>query len=258
MDLQLQGKRCVVLGGSRGIGRGIALGLAAEGADVAVCSRAADPRGRNALNDTEAALRGHGHRVLARPCDLGDPAALADFLDGVRQAFGGVDVLVHNASALALGPSVADFEASLQLDVLAAARACEQVIPWMKAAGGGSIVLVASISGLEASPGPDFGYAAAKAALIAYAKKLSVFHAPDGIRANAIAPGSIEFEGGLWDQVHRQDPARYEAVRSTIPWGRMGTVQEVADVAVFLASPRAQWVTGACVPIDGGQHKGMR
>jgi len=258
MDLQLQGKRCAVLGGSRGIGRAIALGLAAEGADVAVCARGADARGRNALGETEAALQAHGRRVLARPCDLGDAVALADFLDGVRQAFGGIDVLVHNASALALGPSVADFEASLRLDVLAAARACGQVIPWMKAAGGGSIVLVASISGLEASPGPDFGYAAGKAALIAYAKKLSVFHGPDRIRANAIAPGSIEFPGGLWDQARRQDPPRYEAVRASIPWGRMGTLQEVADVAVFLASPRAMWVTGACVPIDGGQHKGMR
>jgi 3-oxoacyl-[acyl-carrier protein] reductase len=258
MDLQLQGKRCVVLGGSRGIGRAIGLGLAAEGADVAVCSRAADARGSNALNEVEAALQAHGRRVHARPCDLGEATALADFLDGVRQAFGGVDVLVHNASALALGPSLADFEASLKLDVMAAARACDQVIPWMKAAGGGSIVLVASISGLEASPGPDFGYASAKAALIAYAKKLSVFHGPDRIRANAIAPGSVEFDGGLWDQVRRQDPPRYEAVRGSIPWGRMGTLQEIADVAVFLASPRAQWVTGACVPIDGGQHKGMR
>ena len=258
MDLQLQGKRCVVLGGSRGIGRAIALGLAAEGADVAVCSRAADARGRNALHEVESALQAHGRRVHARACDLGDNASLADFLDGLRQAFGGVDVLVHNASALALGPSLADFEASLELDVLAAARACDQVIPWMKAAGGGSIILVASISGLEASPGPDFGYAAAKAALIAYAKKLSVFHGPDRIRANAIAPGSVEFEGGLWDHVRRHDPPHYEAARGSIPWGRMGTPEEIADVAVFLASPRAQWVTGACVPIDGGQHKGMR
>ena len=258
MDLQLQGKRCVVLGGSRGIGRAIALGRAAEGADVAACARGAGPRGRHALDELEGALRRHGHRVHVRACDLGNGPALAAFLDGVRQAFGGVDVLVHNASALALGPSLADFEASLRVDVLAAARACEQVIPWMKHAGGGSIVLVASISGLEASPGPDFGYASAKAALIAYAKKLSVYHGPDRIRANAIAPGSIEFEGGLWDQMRRQDPPRYAAVRDTIPWGRMGNLQEVADVAVFLASPRAQWVSGACVPIDGGQHKGMR
>ncbi|KAF1696677.1 3-ketoacyl-ACP reductase [Pseudoxanthomonas jiangsuensis] len=258
MDLELEGKRCVVLGGSRGIGRAIALGLAAEGADVAVCARGADVRGRNALHEVEGALQAHGRRVHVRPCDLGDAASMAAFLDGVRQAFGGVDVLVHNASALALGPSLADFEASLQLDVLAAARACSQVIPWMKAAGGGSIVLVASISGLEASPGPDFGYASAKAALIAYAKKLSIYHGPDRIRANAIAPGSVEFEGGLWDRVRRQDPPRYEAVRGTIPWGRMGTLQEIADVAVFLASPRSGWVTGACVPVDGGQHKGMR
>ena len=161
MDLQLHGKRCVVLGGSRGIGHAIALGLAAEGADVAVCARGAGARGRNALNEVEASLHAQGRRVHVRPCDLADAASLAEFLDGTRQALGGVDVLVHNASALALGPSVADFEASLQLDVLAAARACAQVIPWMKAAGGGSIILVASISGLEASPGPDVHVASA-------------------------------------------------------------------------------------------------
>ena len=258
MDLGLAGKRCVVLGGSRGIGRAIALGLAAEGADVAVCARGGDARGRSALHEVEKRLRALGGRVHVRACDAGDAAQQADFLDGVRQAFGGVDVLVHNASALALGPSLEDLQACLHLDVLAAARACGQVIPWMKEAGGGSIVLVASISGIEASPGADFGYAAAKAALIAYAKKLAVFHGPDGIRANAIAPGSIEAPGGRWERIRHEDPARYEAVRATIPWRRLGTPQEVADVVVFLASPRAAWITGACVPVDGGQHKGMR
>ena len=188
-----------------------------------------------------------------RPCDLADAASLAEFLDGTRQALGGVDVLVHNASALALGPSVADFEASLQLDVLAAARACAQVIPWMKAAGGGSIILVASISGLEASPGPDFGYASAKAALIAYAKKLSIFHGPDRIRANAIAPGSIEFPGGVWDRARQEKPEQYRKVLATIPFGRFGTPEEVAQLALFLASPLAGWITGQIMAVDGGQ-----
>ena len=184
MDLGLKGKKCVVLGGSRGIGKAIALGLADEGADVAICARS-EPD----LRVTESALRTLGVDAFAQTCDLADAASLAAFLDAARQALGAVDVLVHNASALALGPDLASFEASLQIDVLAAARACDRVIPWMIESGGGSILLVSSISGLEASPGPDLGYAAAKGALITFAKKLSLLHAGNRIRVNAIAPG---------------------------------------------------------------------
>jgi 3-oxoacyl-[acyl-carrier protein] reductase len=103
-----------------------------------------------------------------------------------------------------------------------------------------------------------FGYAAVKAALIAYAKKLAVMHAPRGIRVNAIAPGSIDFPGGGWAMVREQNPEMYESVRASIPWGRLGTVEEVADAAVFLVSPRARWIAGECVSVDGGQHRGMR
>lgn len=253
MDLGLKGKKCVVLGGSRGIGKAIALGLADEGADVAICARS-EP----GLRVTESALRTLGVDAFAQTCDLADAASLAAFLDAARQALGAVDVLVHNASALALGPDLASFEASLQIDVLAAARACDRVIPWMIESGGGSILLVSSISGLEASPGPDLGYAAAKGALITFAKKLSLLHAGNRIRVNAIAPGSIEFPGGLWDVARRENPQVYAMARDSIPWGRMGRPEEVADAAVFLCSPRAQWITGACVPVDGGQHKGVR
>jgi len=253
MDLQLAGRNAVVLGASRGIGKAIALGLGAEGANVGLCARGADT-----LREAEAEVGSFGVRTFAQACDLADPAALASFLQAARAALGSIDILVHNASALALGPDMASFEASLQLDVLAAARACDQVIPWMIDAGGGSVLLVSSISGLEASPGADLGYATAKGALITYAKKLSVYYGPQGIRVNAIAPGSIEFPGGLWAGVREQAPGQYEAVRASIPWGRMGTPAEVADLAVYLCSPRAQWVTGACVPVDGGQHKGVR
>jgi 3-oxoacyl-[acyl-carrier protein] reductase len=124
--------------------------------------------------------------------------------------------------------------------------------------GSGSILLVSSISGLECDPSPDYGYTAAKAALIAYAKKLAVMHAPNGIRANAIAPGSTEFPGGIWAHVKESQPGLYEGIKSSVPSGRLGTAEEVADVAVFLASPRALWVTGECVSVDGAQHRGMR
>lgn len=253
MDLGLEGRGCIVLGGSRGIGRAIALGLAAEGANVAICARRDEP-----LREAEATIKANGVDAFAQSCDIGDPDALAAFLDAARDALGAADVLVHNASALAIGPELSDWEASLRVDLMAAVHACEHVMPWMAEAGGGAILLVSSISGLEADPAPDFGYTAAKAALIAHAKKLGVMCAPQGIRVNALAPGSTEFPGGIWASIREQQPEVYAGVKSSIPWGRLGTPEEVADVAVFLVSPRAAWVVGECVSVDGGQHRGMR
>lgn len=253
MKLGLEGQGCVVLGGSRGIGRAIALGLAAEGANVAICGRTAA-----SLEETRQAIEGHGVRAYAHACDIADPAALARFLDEARRELDQVQVLIHNASAFAVGPSLADWDASLQVDLMAGVRACEQVVPWMIQAGSGSILLVASVSGLEADPMPDFGYTAAKAALIAHAKKLAVMLAPQGIRVNAIAPGSTEFPGGVWAHMKAQQPDIYEGVRASIPGGRLATPEDIADVAVFLVSRRAGWVMGECVSVDGGQHRSMR
>lgn len=253
MDLGLSGRNCIVTGASRGIGRAIALGLAAEGANVALCARQDGP-----LGETTAELRARGVTVHAETCDVASADALGAFLEGARQALGGVDVFVHNASALAVGPDAAAWQASLDVDLLAAARACERVLPWMYTAGGGSILFVSSISAFEASPMQDYAYTSVKAALNAYAKKLAVTQASRGIRANVIAPGSIEFAGGVWDRVRQHQPDLYGAVRATIPWGRMGTAEEVADAAVYLVSPRASWVTGVTLAVDGGQHKGIR
>jgi 3-oxoacyl-[acyl-carrier protein] reductase len=253
MKLHLDGRNCIVIGGSRGIGRAIALGLAEEGANVAICARNEEP-----LRATEAALLEQGVRAYAEACDVANPAALAAFLNTARETLGGVDVLVHNASALAIGPDLASWEASLQVDLMAAVRACDQVVPWMAETGGGSILFVSSVSGLEADPMPDYGYTAAKAALIAHAKKLAIMLGPQRIRVNAIAPGSTEFPGGIWAGVREHQPELYENVRASIPWGRLATPEEIADVAVFLVSPRAGWVAGECVSVDGGQHRGMR
>ncbi|MDP1571680.1 MAG: SDR family NAD(P)-dependent oxidoreductase [Vicinamibacterales bacterium] len=253
MDLGLTGKRCVVTGASRGIGLAIARGLAAEGAHVAICARGEGP-----LREAERELRALGVQVFAEACDVGDGTAVGRFLDAAREALGGVDVCIHNASALARGPDPGSWARSLEVDLMGAVHAFEHVIPWMAASGGGSLLVVSSISGIEASPAPDFAYSAAKAAQLAYVKKLATLHAPNRIRANAVAPGSIDFPGGLWDGVRRENPQMYEMVRGSIPWGRMGTPEEVADLAVYLVSPRAGWVTGECVAVDGGQHRGMR
>jgi 3-oxoacyl-[acyl-carrier protein] reductase len=137
-------------------------------------------------------------------------------------------------------------------------HACEKVVPWMRASGGGSILLVSSISGIEASPSPDYAYTSVKAALLAFAKKLAVQQAPYGIRVNAVAPGSIDFPGGVWDHVRQNQPEVYEAVRTSIPFGRYGTPEEVADAAIYLVSPRAGWITGVGLAVDGGQHRAIR
>lgn len=172
------------------------------------------------------ALLDRGVRAYAHACDVADATALARFLDAARRELGGMRVLVHNASALAVGPGLADWDASLQVDLMAGVRACEQVVPWMIDEGSGSILFVSSISGLEVDPTPDYGYTAAKAALIAHAKKLAVMLAPQNIRVNAIAPGSTEFPGGVWGQAREHQPQFYEGVRASIPEGRLATPEE--------------------------------
>lgn len=253
MDLKLKGKNVIITGGSKGIGKRIALAFAEEGANIAICAR-----GKEALRDTENEILKSKVKTYTQSCDIADPEALDSFLSSAKEALGSIDVLVHNASALALGPGLEDWKSSLDVDLMAAVHACNKVIPWMTKAGGGSILFISSTSGLECDPMPDFGYTAAKAALIVYAKKLAVLHATQGIRANAIAPGSIEFPGGVWANIKETQPEIYEMARTGIPSGRLGTPEEVADVAVFLASSRANWVTGECISVDGAQHRGMR
>ena len=250
MDLGLMGKCAVVTGGSKGIGRAIALRLAAEGASIAICAR-----GEAALQKTRGELRARSVPVYAAVCDVGDAEALDAFLEAARAELGAVDILVNNPSGFLFGDDAAAWQATLNVDVMAAVRASWKVAPWMAASGAGAIVHISSIAGLEAAGFPP-AYGAAKAALVSHAKSLAVALAPQKIRVNSVAPGSIEFGGGLWAQVRAADPEMYGAVVRSIPWGRMGTPEEVADVVAFLVSERASWVTGACIVVDGGQHKG--
>ena len=249
MDLGLKGKAAVVTGASAGIGLAIADGLAAEGAGVAICARREGP-----LRAAESALGQRGASVYASTCDVADGAALEAFLVACKRRFGRIDILVNNASGFGVTDDDAGWDASINVDLLASVRAARIVTPWMVESGGGSIIFIASVSGLEAGWGPP--YAAAKAAVISFSKTLAIKLASKGIRVNAIAPGSIEFPGGRWEQQKENNRARYDSILNSVPSGRLGRPQEIADVALFLASERASWVTGACVSVDGGQHKG--
>ena len=249
MDLGLRGKAAIVTGGSRGIGRSIALRLAEEGAGVAICARS-EP----ALRETEAELRGRSVPVYAAVCDVADHGALDGFLEAARAKLGRLDILVNNPSGFVFADDPSAWEATLNVDLMAAVRASWKAVPWIASAGGGAIVHISSIAGLEAGGFPP-SYAAAKAALVSHAKSLAVALAPQKIRVNSVAPGSIEFPGGLWEQIRHGNPELYGAVLKTIPWGRMGKPEEVADVVAFLVSERASWVTGDCIIVDGAQHK---
>jgi len=248
MDLGIRGKSAVVTGASKGIGRSIALRLAEEGAGVAICAR-----GEAALRKTETELRARSVPVYAAVCDVGNAEALDGFLDAAHARLGRVDILVNNPSGIGLADDPATWQSTLNVDVMAAVRACWKVTPWM--AGGGAIVHISSIAGLEATGFPP-SYGAAKAALVSHAKSLALALAPQKIRVNSVAPGSIEFAGGLWADAKQNNPDFYGAILKTIPMGRMGTPEEVADVVAFLVSERASWVTGACIVVDGAQHKG--
>jgi 3-oxoacyl-[acyl-carrier protein] reductase len=249
MDLGLRDKAAVITGASRGIGRAIAHALACEGCHVAICAR-----GAGTLASTADELRRSSVNVYAQPCDVADVVQLDTFLESACAALGRLDVLVNNASALAFSDDESGWQQSVETDLMASVRATWKVVPWLEAAGGGAIVHISSGSGLEAGSPP--AYAAMKAALISHSKTMAIQLAPKKIRVNCVAPGSIEFPGGLWAKIKSRNPALYEATRATIPFGRLGTAEEVADAVVFLCSERASWITGAMLAVDGGQHKG--
>jgi 3-oxoacyl-[acyl-carrier protein] reductase len=247
MSFDFTGRRVVVAGGSRGIGRSIALGFAAAGAGVSICAR-----GRDTLESTRAELARHGHSAHAATCDLADGAAVARYVAEAGAALGGIDVLVNNASGFGVGDDEAAWAAGLSVDVMAMVRASYAALPMLEQASGAAIIHIASISGFRASTRTP-AYAAVKAAMMSYTTSQAALLAPRRIRVNCIAPGSIEFPGGVWDRRKLAGDALYDRVLKGIPFGRMGTPEEVAEVALFLASPHARWVTGQTIAVDGGQ-----
>ena len=251
MSFDFSGKRVVVAGGSRGIGRAIALGFAQAGADVSICARGAD-----ALAAARADIAVFGHRAHAGACDLADAAAVKRYVDEAAQALGGIDVLVNNASGFGMGDDEAGWAAGLSVDVMAMVRASHAAIPRLLQAPGSSIIHISSISGLRPST-RSAAYAAVKAAMMSYTGSQAAMLARQGVRVNCIAPGSIEFPGGVWDQRKQAGDGLYDRTLKGMPFGRMGTPEEVAEVALFLASHHARWVTGQVIAVDGGQLLGV-
>lgn len=258
MDLGLNDKVAVVTGGSRGIGKAIAMALAAEGCNVAICGRTKEDLDAASQEIAEASGRG----VFARVIDISKSNEAGEFVAAAADFFGRLDVLVNNAGANLRKPfeetTDADWEELLQLNLLGHFRATRAAIPLMRESGGGSIIFISSIFGREAG-GPGISiYNTTKSAQISAAKVMSLELAGEGIRVNSVAPGSTRFPGGSWDKRVKQDPeGMKQFVASNIPLGRFGTAEEVADVVAFLASERASLVTGASINVDGGQSRSL-
>lgn len=245
MSFDFSGRRVIITGGSRGIGRSTALAFAKAGADVSICAR-----GSATLEETRQEIAAIGHKVHAATCDLAQEAAIKNYIAAAAAALGGVDILVSNASGIDnTGDSWVD---CFNVDVMAAVRAAAAAESFLAKSGQGAIINITSISGMMPSA-KDPAYAAAKAALINLTTSQAVALAPQKIRVNAIAPGSVDFPGGYWDRCRIETPQIYEAVVAGIPFGRHGRPEEIANAALFLASPLASWITGQTLVVDGGQ-----
>jgi 3-oxoacyl-[acyl-carrier protein] reductase len=248
VDLSLTNKAAIVTGGSRGIGRAIALTLADEGCRVAICAR-----GEDALRAVEEELRRRGVDAIGIVADVTRADDIERVVAETVARFGRLDILVNNAGGRAREDTDEVWELVYQSNLLAAVRATRAAVPHMRSSGGGSIVHIASIYGRE-SGGP-VAYNAMKSAMIAHAKAMALELAPD-IRVNSVAPGSVAFPGGSWGRRLEEDPEGMRAfVEQNIPMGRFGTPEEIANVVAFLCSDKASWVTGACVNVDGGQSR---
>jgi 3-oxoacyl-[acyl-carrier protein] reductase len=240
-------RRVVVAGGSRGIGRSIALAFAQAGAAVSVCARH-----ESTLAQVHQEMAAFGVTAHTQRCDLADATAIANYILAAADALGGIDVLVNNASGYGFSDDDEGWLAGINVDLMAAVRASRAALPFLKISAHSSILHTSSIAAFRPRAA-GAAYAAVKAALSQYTTSQALALAEHRIRVNAIAPGSIMFADGLWERRKLEQPQLYRATLAKIPFGRFGTPEEVAHAALFLASPFAGWITGQTLVVDGGQ-----
>lgn len=249
MDLGLTGKRFAVTGGTRGIGRAVVEGLIAEGAKVAFCARTSE--------DVAQAQQELGDEALGSAVDVGATATLAAWVNATADAFGGLDGVVANVSALAIPESAENWRTTFEVDLMGTVGLVDAALPYLEASGAGSIVTISSVSGREVdfAAGP---YGTMKAAIIHYTQGLAYQLAGKGVRANTVSPGNTYFPGGVWPSIEQNNPELFATALELNPTGRMATPQEVANAVVFLSSGAASFITGTNLLVDGALTRGVQ
>lgn len=249
MDLGLKGLKAVLVGAGRGIGAATAQVLAAEGCDVAIGART-----EKQVNKTAEALKAHGGKVHSGTVDVADPEAYKAFVDGAADALGGIDIFICFTSAGGGGADEKMWKANFELDLMATVRGIDAATPYLSKSDNAAIVTISTTAALEYFMSPQ-AYNAIKAAVIAHSSNLAVMLAPQGIRVNTVSPGPIFIEGGSWDFIKNNMEQVYEATVKSVPMGRLGTGEEVANAIAFAASPAVPFMTGTNIVVDGAVTK---
>jgi 3-oxoacyl-[acyl-carrier protein] reductase len=252
MDLKLSGKVALVTGSSRGIGLATAKAFTAEGCRIMLSARSIEQ-----LRVAEADLRAIGADVTACAADVGGPDDAARLIATTVATYGGIDILINNVGGGGGGARIADsndddWRGALERNLIQTVRMMRLALPHMKNRPGAAVINIASISGWSPQLAMSGQYGAAKAALIFDTERWALEFVPHGIRVNTVSPGSILVEGNGWDRYRLANREYFEDyVRYGFPMGRLGAAEEVADVIVFIASPRAHWINGRNIPVDG-------